>query len=132
MTDPRLLALRTVQRLGPLYRNIPYIPPGMTFDALPHVYDSEVGGPATGILEVHVTGPLGGTWTLDIRPRGIKVHSGPSKTTPDTRLHTDAFTWTAMATGRTDGTTAFMKGRMEMEGDIRLSLKLESCFGGKS
>ena len=131
MTDVRLLALKaTRDRLGPVYRRVPYIPPGVTFDALPHVYRSDLGGPATGVLEVEITGPLGGVWTLDIKKDRVKVIPGRSPATPDTRIKTDAFTWTAMATGRTDGTSAFMRGRLEMEGDIRLSLKLESCFGG--
>src|SRR5258708_25061406 len=52
---PRLrtrLIRSTQGRLAPLFKRVPYLPPAMTFDALPVVYKPEYGGPAQGILEV--------------------------------------------------------------------------------
>ena len=130
---PRLRnrVIRSTQgRMAPLFRRVPYLPPAMTFDALPVVYKPEYGGPAQGVLEIQVTGLGGGTWTLDIKPDRLKVTRGTGERLPDTRMRVDSRTWTAMATGRIDGTEAFIRGRLDVEGDIRLRIKLDSCFGG--
>jgi predicted lipid carrier protein YhbT len=125
-----LLGATQDRRLAPLFRRIPYLPPEVTFAALPVVYRAHLGGRAEGILEVTIKGPGGGTWTLDIKPKGLRVQRGARQQPPDSRLTTDVFTWTAMATRRLDGTEAFMRGRLDVEGDIRLILTLEACFGG--
>jgi len=109
-------------------RLTPYIPPALTFAALPHVFRPHRGGPATGLMEIQVRGPGGGAWTLDIRADSVEVSRGPAAGPPDSRLITDVRTWTALAAGRTNGTDAFMRGRLEVQGDIALTLKLDACF----
>lgn len=118
-------------RVGParrVFRHIPYIPPKLIFDTLPKVYRAHRGGPVTGLLEIRVGGRGGGTWTLDIQQDGLTVAEGSSVRLPDTRIVLDSRTWTKLATGRTTGTEAFMRGLLAIEGDISLSLKLDACF----
>lgn len=109
-------------------RLAPYIPPALTFAALPYVFRTHRGGPATGLMEIQVRGLGGGVWTLEILPDDVTVLPGPAVGAPDSRLITDVRTWTALAAGRTNGTEAFMRGRLEVEGDIALTLKLDACF----
>lgn len=107
---------------------IPYVPPRWIFAALPSVYRADRGGPATGLMEVRVTGKSGGTWTLDIRSDGIEVTKGAASTLPDARLTLDPKTWTSLAAGRMSGTEAFARGRIAAEGDLTLTLKLDAAF----
>lgn len=111
-----------------ILRLAPYIPPALTFAALPYVFRPQRGGPATGLMEIQVRGVGGGVWTLDILQDDVAVLSGPALDRPDSRLITDVRTWTALAAGRTNGTDAFMRGRLEVQGDIALTLKLDACF----
>lgn len=107
---------------------VPYIPPRWIFAALPSVYRADRGGPATGLMEVRVTGKTGGTWTLDIRSDGVAVNEGPAPALPDARIMLDPKTWTALAAGRISGTEAFARGRIAAEGDLTLTLKLDAAF----
>lgn len=109
-------------------RLLPYIPPGLTFAVLPRMFRPHRGGPATGVMEIEVRGLGGGVWTLDILADDVAVWRGRAADGPDSRLITDVLTWTALAAGRTNGTDAFMRGRLEVEGDIALTLKLDACF----
>src|SRR5258708_27417160 len=52
---PRLrnTVIRSTQgRMAPLFRRLPYLPPAMTFDALPVVYKPEYGGPGERLPDI--------------------------------------------------------------------------------
>src|SRR5258708_24297790 len=110
---PRLRkrVIRSTQgRMSSLFRRVPYLPPAMTFDALPVVYKPEYGGPAQGILEIQVTRAGRGTWTLDIKPDRLKVTRGPGDPLPHTRKRAGSPTRTPLATRRIPRTPALIPG----------------------
>jgi len=44
-------------------------------------------------------------------------------------LTTDAATWMDIISGRTSGQTAFLLGKLKIQGDKSLAMKLASVFG---
>lgn len=111
-----------------MLRFVPYLPPSWVFAALPYAFRPDRGGPATGLMEINVTGKGGGTWSLDVTAEGVTVKEGPCECLPAARLKMDPRTWTALAAGRIAGTEAFSRGRIEVEGDLTLTLKLDAAF----
>jgi pimeloyl-ACP methyl ester carboxylesterase len=76
-------------------------------------------------------------WVVDIdghAPYTIHVRGGTclvSAGVPDApaaRLVTDAATWLDIVAGRLDGVGAFMAGRLEVNGDLNLAVRLETMF----
>lgn len=106
---------------------IPWVPPALTFWLLPLIFRGDRGGPAEGEMEIVISGPGGGSWALDVRSSGVRVARGPARD-PACRLLCSSRTWAALASGRITGTEAFMRGRIEVQGDLGLSLKLDACF----
>lgn len=47
---------------------------------------------------------------------------------PDLRITTDIYTFTVMAAGKVNGTTAYLSGRLTADGSIDDLLKLGSIF----
>lgn len=46
----------------------------------------------------------------------------------DATLRTDAETWLELVSGRVDGLAAFVRGRLRVEGDLHLAIRLETLF----
>ena len=82
-------------------------------------------------------GDLEAAWSIEIAgraPTTIEVHGGrclvspAAATAPAARLQTDASTWLELVDGRVDGIAAFLAGRLRIEGDLNLALRLETLF----
>jgi pimeloyl-ACP methyl ester carboxylesterase/putative sterol carrier protein len=80
---------------------------------------------------------LEATWSIEIAgrtPTTIEVHGDRCLVSPGTverpaaRLQTDAATWIELVDGRIDGIAAFLAGRLRIEGDLNLALRLETLF----
>lgn len=80
---------------------------------------------------------LSATWRIaidDLRPYVITVDAGSCAVSagdvPDAgaTLRTDADTWLAMVEGRIDGIAAFTGGRLRVDGDLHLAVRLETLF----
>lgn len=78
-----------------------------------------------------------GSWVIDAagyRPYTIHIRDGRclvSAGTPEdptATLSTDARTWLDLVSGRQDGIAAFMAGKLRVEGDLNLAMRLETMF----
>jgi pimeloyl-ACP methyl ester carboxylesterase len=82
-------------------------------------------------------GDLRATWSIEIAgraPTTIEVHGGRCLVSPGevadpvARLQTDATTWVDLVEGRIDGIAAFISGRLRVDGDLNLAVRLETLF----
>jgi hypothetical protein len=82
-------------------------------------------------------GDLDATWVVDVAGRGpTTIHvrgarclvSPGAVDDPAATLTTDPETWVDLVEGRTDGIRAFLQGRLSVEGDLNLALRLETLF----
>lgn len=82
-------------------------------------------------------GDLDATWVVDVEGRGpTSIHvrdtnclvSPGAVEDPAATLATDPETWVDIVEGRTNGIRAFLEGRLRVEGDLNLALRLETLF----
>lgn len=78
-----------------------------------------------------------GVWTIEVaghRPYSIHIRDGRCLVSPGTTadpvatLRTDAQTWLDIVDGRLDGVRAFTSGRLSVDGDLALAVRLETMF----
>lgn len=79
------------------------------------------------IYEFQLSGPNGGTWTLDLTVPGGSVSSGSSGKAQCTVSMVDE-DFVKMVTGSLNAQMAFMTGKLKVAGNMGLALKLTSVI----
>lgn len=67
-----------------------------------------------------------GTWKVDVVDGKVTVTEGASDA--DVTIRTSEETFTAIASGEQNPTTAYMTGKLKVEGDMGAALKLQKLF----
>lgn len=73
------------------------------------------------------TGEGGGNWFVKIANGDTKVSEGMADS-PTIVLTASSADWLDMMNGKMNGTTAFLTGKLKIQGDVSLAMKLESLF----
>ena len=74
-----------------------------------------------------ITGDNGGTWNVKIADGAASVNEGPAENPSITLTATDE-NWLAITSGKLNGQTAFLTGKLKIKGDMSLAMKLQSVF----
>ena len=75
-----------------------------------------------------ITGDGGGKWYVKIADGAVDVGEGEAEA-PNITLNADASSWLDIVNGKTSGQTAFLMGKLKIQGDMSLAMKLASVFG---
>lgn len=75
------------------------------------------------VYQFNVTGPNGGTWTVDLRAASPGVKSGAAEKANCTITVADT-DFINLVTGKANGQTLFMSGKIKIAGDMGLAMKL--------
>ena len=67
-----------------------------------------------------------GTWKVDVDDGKVSVTEGAGDA--DVTIRTSPETFTALASGEQNPTTAYMTGKLKVEGDMGAALKLQKLF----
>jgi putative sterol carrier protein len=67
-----------------------------------------------------------GTWKVDVADGTVTVTEGGSEA--DVTIRTSPETFSALASGEQNPTTAYMTGKLKVEGDMGAALKLQKLF----
>ena len=95
------------------------------FDALPGRFNGQAAGTWETIIQFNLTGDGGGEWHMDVKDGKCSVESGKTAT-PKATLNTDAATWVGINTGAVNPMTAFMTGKIKVQGDMGQLMKLNN------
>jgi hypothetical protein len=76
--------------------------------------------PEGAVVAIHVDGPGGGAWQIDETMRLGPVDDAPK----DCTIHCTAQDFMAILSGRLGAKEAFLAGRLRIQGDVGLALKL--------
>ena len=79
------------------------------------------------VTQWDVVGEGGGTWQVAIRDGACTVSEGPA-TNPDVTMQISARDWLQMLGGRQSAQSLFMAGKLSIQGDITLALKMAAVF----
>ncbi len=75
------------------------------------------------VYQFNISGPGGGQWSVDCTQPGGAVASGPSPGAKCTVSCTDA-DFLAIVNGKLNPQMAFMSGKLKIQGDMGLAMKL--------
>jgi putative sterol carrier protein len=67
-----------------------------------------------------------GTWKVDVADGNVSVTEGPGDA--DVTIRASEETFSAIASGEQNPTTAYMTGKLKVEGDMGAALKLQKLF----
>ena len=67
-----------------------------------------------------------GTWKVDVADGKVSVTEGAGDA--DVTIRTSQETFSALASGEQNPTTAYMTGKLKIEGDMGAALKLQKLF----
>jgi len=83
--------------------------------------DKAVGIDVT--VQVNITGPNGGDWTVTIKNQQLKVEEG-THPSPTLKLEMAEADYMDLINGKLSGEKAFLTGKLQFHGNIGLALKL--------
>ena len=97
------------------------------FEALPSRFHAAAAEGVTAVYQFDLSGDEGGHYQLHIADRTCRVSPGihPS---PDVTLRMAGEDCVAILDGRLSGVSAFLSGRLKMEGGVGLAVKLAAFF----
>ncbi len=95
------------------------------FEALPGRFNGQAAGGWETTIQFNLAGDGGGTWYMDVKGGTCTVSAG-SATAPKATLNTDAATWVGINTGTVNPMTAFMTGKIKVQGDMGQLMKLNN------
>jgi putative sterol carrier protein len=98
------------------------------FKAMAEDFDGSQWGESDVTLLFDITGEGGGKWAATIRGGEISVDEGAANN-PTTTITCSATDLLGIVNGEVNPVTAFMQGRIKIDGDMALALKLQSLLG---
>ncbi len=97
-------------------------------ESMPKYFKPEKAEGVNAVIQYHLSGEGGGSWVIRIADGTCTVEEGVAEN-PDLTLRMDAEDYVDLITGKLDPMTAFMTGKLQLEGDFTLATRLQSFFG---
>lgn len=97
------------------------------FAALPSKINPERISGMNATFQFNLTGDDGGAWHVAIANDAATVHEGAAAT-PNITITISAADWLDMINGKLSGQAAFLTGRLKVQGDMGLALKLQALL----
>jgi len=79
------------------------------------------------VYQFNISGPGGGAWSVDCTAPGGAIAAGTAAAARCTVAITDA-DFISLVNGKLNPQMAFMSGKLKIQGDIGLALKLQQIF----
>jgi putative sterol carrier protein len=79
------------------------------------------------VYQFDIDGPTGGSWTVDLTKDGEFVSAGPH-TAPNCTVKMKEEDFVNMWEGKLPGPQAFMMGKLKVQGDMGLAMKLQKLL----
>ena len=97
------------------------------FRCLPQKFDAEAAEGVAAIYQFDLSGPQGGQYQLVIEDSACSVQEG-THPNPHVVFSMSGEDCLGVLSGRLDGASIFMSGRVRVAGDLGLALQLKSLF----
>jgi alkyl sulfatase BDS1-like metallo-beta-lactamase superfamily hydrolase len=97
------------------------------FDAMPVSLNKEAAQAANTVYQFNLSGEGGGQFTVTIRHGECRVEEGVTSA-PDVTIAATAADYFNIATGAYPFGLAYINGRLQVEGDLRLLVRMASYF----
>jgi len=97
------------------------------FAEMPNKFDADAAGDWTAKMQYKVEGDGGGNWVVEVDGGSCTVTAGEADDCTAT-VETDAETWVGIVEGSVEPTTAFMTGKIRIQGNMADVMKSQSVF----
>jgi putative sterol carrier protein len=97
------------------------------FAAMPNNFNAGAAGDLNATIQFDLTGDGGGTWAATVADGTCKVVEGAADS-PTLILTMDTDDFMAMSRGNLNPMNAFMSGKIKLQGDMGLAMKLQNLF----
>jgi putative sterol carrier protein len=94
---------------------------------MPKAFNPEKAKGLDTVLQFKFTGREAGEWYAVIKDDAVKVEQG-THPSPKMTLTADSDDYIALFTGKLDPMQAFMGGKLKLQGDLNLAMKMTQFF----
>ena len=98
------------------------------FNELPNRVDPNKIAGINATYQFNITGDNGGEWAVKLADGKAEVTKGQAEN-PNITLTTSDENWMAITNGSLSGQTAFLTGKLKIQGDMSLAMKLQGLLG---
>lgn len=102
--------------------------PAEYFSALPGKVNKDKIKGMNAIYQWDITGDNGGKWNVVLKDDNVAVNEGAAAS-PNITLTLDSQNFMDLVTGKLNGQMAFLTGKLKIQGDMTLAMKLQSVIG---
>lgn len=96
-------------------------------EKMPANFNADAGGDVDAVLQFNLSGDKGGEFHAVIG--GGKCETAPGKhDSPTTTFSAAGSDWLDLVQGKADGMSLFMQGRLSVDGDMSIAMRLQSLF----
>jgi putative sterol carrier protein len=97
------------------------------FEALPSRFHADAAEGVTAVYQFNLSGDQGGQFQLHVADQTCQVTSG-THPSPNVTLAMAGEDCMAILEGRLSGVSAYLSGRLRVDGDIGLAMRLAAFF----
>jgi putative sterol carrier protein len=90
-------------------------------------FKADKAGDLNLTVQFDLSGDTGGQWYVDIANGACEVEKGNTES-PTATIRMDAADYVDMTTGKLNPMTAFMSGKIKVEGDLNAVMKFQQIF----
>ena len=102
--------------------------PDQIVDAMPQYLVPEKAGTTNAVIAFDLSGEGAGKWWVRVHDGVAESGKGEPPEAPKLTLKASVQDWVNIMTGKLDGMSAFMQGKLKTEGDLSLAMKMQSMF----
>ena len=97
------------------------------FPQMADSFDPDKAGDLNASIQFDLSGDNGGMYWVKVADGAIETGEG-AVDTPNMTLKAAADDWHAVSTGQLNAMQAFMTGKIKIQGDMSLAMKLQTMF----
>ena len=97
------------------------------FEALPSRFHAEAAEGLTAVYQFNLSGDQGGQFRMQVAEQACRVTEG-THPSPNVTLSMAGEDCMAILEGRLNGVTAYLSGRLRVDGDMGLAMRLAAFF----
>ncbi|TMD99792.1 MAG: SCP2 sterol-binding domain-containing protein [Chloroflexi bacterium] len=102
--------------------------PDQIVEAMPNYLIPEKAGSTNATIVFDLSGEGGGKWWVRVHEGKADSGKGEPPESPKLTLKASVDDWIKIMTGKLDGTSAFLQGKLKTDGDLSLAMKMPTMF----
>ena len=102
--------------------------PDQIVEAMPNYLIPEKAGSTNATIVFDLSGEGGGKWWVRVHEGKADSGKGEPPESPKLTLKASVVDWIKIMTGKLDGTSAFLQGKLKTDGDLSLAMKMPTMF----